>query len=354
MSINRLLGQNNYNLYSNEITVNTATVSGTLNVDGTIAIDGDLNLQNNKKITMDAWTGSDKYIPDHIDLWGSTFGLGITSGNLNIIADGASDINQNIGTSTITKANNGGFSINRNTEINSGSGLIQSQLNINTDDITPNNCAIVLGNSTGYYAIQRTGNNKELSIFQSGDSVNTNVVFTTGTGRIIQFGTGGMQLNGELEAGDVKIGGKIYDSLNSPGTNGQLLTSTGTGILWNSLYEDYSNTVAWAGPWTTPQNGILLIARMGKMVTVTFVVTLAAAALLSIITGTGIIPLNFRPSYENKSLFIALNNTVLVESTCLVQTSGNVILSVGLNGGGFGGIGDTCGFQTFSVSYALV
>lgn len=343
MSINTLFYANGYNLNSNSITVNTATVSGTLNIDGTLAIDGNLDLQANKDITMGSWVGTDKSIPDHIKVWDDSYGIGVTAGNLNIITAANDNINLNAGSETIIKVNNGECSISRNTAINSGSALAQTQLNINTDDVTPNNCDIVLGNSTGYYAIQRTGNNKELSIFPSGDSVGTNIVLTTGTGKLIQNGAGG-----------IEITGKLYDSSNSAGTNGQLLTSTGTNILWGAQYEEYSASVAWTGPWNTPQNGILLIARMGKMVTITFVLVLAVAPQLSIITGTGIIPLSFRPSYENKSLFVALNNTVLIESTCLVQTSGNVVLSVGLNGGGFGGISDTCGFQTFSVSYALV
>lgn len=92
---------------------------------------------------------------------------------------------------------------------------------------------INMGDSNGNYTIQRTGNNKELSIYQTGDSVNTNLVFTTGTGQIIQYGTGGMQINGDFfSLGDAHISHKLFDGANSSGSAGYLLASTGSAVSW--------------------------------------------------------------------------------------------------------------------------
>ena len=340
MSINILFNPNDFNLNSNSITVNTATVSGTLNIDGTIAIDGDLALQANKNISMGSWVGTDNSIPDHIKLFDDSYGLGVTAGNLNIIAATNDSINQNVGSNTITTANNGAYVINRNTQIDSGSASIQSQLNINTDNVTPNNCDIVLGNSTGYYAIQRTGNNKELSIFQFGDSVDTNIVLSTGAGQIVQNGSGGIQCNGGLTVNgtssviDIKINNSLLDSTNSAGTNGQVLTTTGTQTLWASSTSIAENQIFLNSNGGTI-NSDIFIGLSG--ITITGASASYAFAKQSTITGM-FVQINAAPGNLNFWIFHLQKNGVdnlltvsFTDNTTQNSNIGNVAFNAGDN-----------------------
>lgn len=96
-----------------------------------------------------------------------------------------------------------------------------------------NDSILNLGNSSGFYTIKRTENNKELSIFQNGDSVNSNIVLTTGTGSVIQYGAGGMQINGNLiSVGDLYVTHKLFDHLNSSGAANHLLSTDGLTVSW--------------------------------------------------------------------------------------------------------------------------
>ena len=114
-----------------------------------------------------------------------------------------------------------------------GNTTTNSQLFLNREDTQ--GCQIIMGDGTGNWTIQRTGNNRELAIYPNGDSSGTNAVFNMGTGALIQFGTGGSQFNGPMSvSGNLELIQGLIDSLASLGTNGQVLTSTGTQVLWSS------------------------------------------------------------------------------------------------------------------------
>ena len=80
MSVNTLFQPNDYNLYCNNLNAQQLTVVNNLD------LQGDLNMANNKKINMGSWVGLDNSIPDHLNLYGNIYGLGITSSNMNLIA----------------------------------------------------------------------------------------------------------------------------------------------------------------------------------------------------------------------------------------------------------------------------
>lgn len=86
MSINALFHPNDYNLFCNNLNAQELVVVDNLD------LQGNLSVANNKKISMGSWAGSDANIPDHIDLWGGLFGLGITAGHLNLIASGSNHV----------------------------------------------------------------------------------------------------------------------------------------------------------------------------------------------------------------------------------------------------------------------
>jgi hypothetical protein len=107
------------------------------------------------------------------------------------------------------------------------------QLNLVRED--SQDCKIVMGDNSGTWIIQRTGNNNELSIYPLGNSIGTNAVLNLGAGQLIQYGAGGVQLNGPVSlAGNLSVNSGLIDSLASLGTNGQVLTSTGSQVLWSS------------------------------------------------------------------------------------------------------------------------
>ena len=354
MSLSYLLTPNEINLYANSITVNETVLSGDLNIDA------------GNKIIFANSTGSDSTIPDHINLYNNQFGFGITPNNLNILAEsGGGNINNNVGSGgSITNNVNG----NNRTIVNdsgffvAGAGYLASATPTLTDTFlslstgTPEqNINLDFGNGNGYYRIQRTGSNKEISFNQYGNSTDTNIVFNTNAGAIIQNGAGGIVCNGLLACGgNISIGHQLLDGTASAGTAGQILTSTGSNISWGPVYEQFSGSVAYGGPWLIAQNGILLCSKIGKMVTLTFVEVIAPSTSSGIITGTVIIPLNYRPSYENNSMIMVEDQGIVMQGIANVQASGTVLISIGFSGGNFGTVPGTCGFQTFSVSYTLV
>lgn len=192
MSINRLFGQNDYSIYANNVTANNLNATN-ITFDN-IELNGDLDMKPNKKITMDMWQGSDPAYPDHIQLWGSTYGLGITTNSLNIITDGAGHIKQNIGSSNVTDAHNTSYDIHKSTNVDSGSAADDTYLILNATGATKNTI-LQLKEASGTYDIKRDGATKGLEISQTGDSINSDISISTGTGAIIQNGK--MTVNGD-------------------------------------------------------------------------------------------------------------------------------------------------------------
>jgi len=261
MSINRLFGQNEYSIYANNVITNDIT-AGTFTVDtldvNNLTLNGDLTMQNNKDITMGDWVGSDISVPDHIDLYGGAYGLGITNGNFNVIGDRLGNVNINIGSENVIQTNANSHTIHKETDIDSGDPTIETYLNMNATSGT-NSCIIQMGDATGRYKIQRTGNNKELSIYQVGDSTDTNVRITTGNGRLIQSGAGGILCNGLMDCGvGIRVRAQLYDGTNTAGTSGQILTSTGTGTLWQSSATSLGNQIFLNANGTTLNNNYYL------------------------------------------------------------------------------------------------
>lgn len=107
MSIANLFNPNNYNLFCNSINVASSEI-----ISGNVTINGNLSLPIAlTNISMGVWTGSDNLQADHLILWNNgishqAIGLGVTSGNFNIIG-GTASINQYVGGALVCSANGG-------------------------------------------------------------------------------------------------------------------------------------------------------------------------------------------------------------------------------------------------------
>ena len=165
---------------------------------------------------------------DNLASYISTSTSGITgSGTLNTIAMFTPN-GQAIGDSRITQAALGaGINVNTNLTVKGTSTF--------NNDATLSN-----GN-----ALRWTSDDVRIEGTTAGD----NIKFYVGHAEILQLAQSGTLAT---VTGNLRVTGAYYDSSNSPGTTGQVLTSTGSTVEWKSYSESGATFLGWARYDGTP------------------------------------------------------------------------------------------------------
>jgi hypothetical protein len=135
--------------------------------------------------------------------------------------------------------------------------------------------------------------------------------------------------------------------------NGGILLPTSGGTQTNlNYYEEYTHNTNFSGPVTVGLYGLHLV-RVGKMITI----YMANSPLLSTVTAGQLtwnmnttLPSRFYPVTAVNTVVVGRNNNVLTLMNVVIDSSGNMIISVALTSSVFAG---TIGFNTFSMSWTV-
>ncbi len=170
---------------------------------------------------------------------------GITgSGTLNTIAMFTPN-GQAIGDSVITQAALGA-GINVNTNL-----IVSDDLNV-TGSIETNSSLTVQGTSTFNNDVTLSNGNAlrwtSDDVRIEGTTAGDNIKFYVANTEILQLAQSGTLAT---VTGNLRVTGAYYDSSNSPGTSGQVLTSTISGVAWDDATDVVSGAVAKLIPYET-------------------------------------------------------------------------------------------------------
>jgi hypothetical protein len=143
------------------------------------------------------------------------------------------------------------------------------------------------------------------------------------------------------------------------GANGNLnlpsITPTGSGLGTSTPlnhYEEYTHNTSFVGPVTVGVYGLHLV-RIGTMITYYMANSpLVSTATASQLTWSAnvVLPSRFRPPTAINTVVVGRNNNVLTLMNVVIDSSGNMIISVALTSSFFVG---TIGFNTFSMSWTV-
>jgi hypothetical protein len=162
----------------------------------------------------------------------------------NVLLSGASYTNNDANeVAKVFLASEGELNLSADTTVNIGT-LTSTQVNLGS-----NSCHV---NAKGNLKVEKalydslnsagttgkvlcsTGTGVKWETVTSGDSFNTGSVHIGGTSSTTTVNLGS-SLNEVVVKGELKVEKAIYDSLNSAGTTGKVLCSTGTGVKWDTI-----------------------------------------------------------------------------------------------------------------------
>jgi hypothetical protein len=223
-----------------------------------------------------------------------------------------------------------------NQSVVTGDFNLDGNLNMNGGlVIFPPDRGILFGDTADRWYMTNNAFN-DCVLTQQGAAVNKNLFLQTG--------------NGEIIISNISISGSLRDNVSSPGNAGQILTSTGTALRWDNVYDTQISSIEYNGPWGFVQTGVVSYSKIGKQITITFGGVLTTSVSNTAITALGVIPLAFRPSYDNYNIIMVQDNTVNVQGLIIINTSGDITVNVGFSSP-FANSG-SAGFFNNSVSYS--
>lgn len=175
---------------------------------------------------------------DNLASYVSTSTSGITgSGTLNTIAMFTPN-GQAIGDSRITQAALGaGINVNTNLTVSDDlnvTGSIETNSSLTVQGTSTFNNDVTLSNGN---ALRWTSDDVRIEGTTAGD----NIKFYVANTEILQLAQSGTLAT---VTGNLRVTGAYYDSSNSPGTTGQVLTSTVSGAAWDDATDVVSGAVA--------------------------------------------------------------------------------------------------------------
>ena len=182
---------------------------------------------------------------DNLASYVSTSTSGITgSGTLNTIAMFTPN-GQAIGDSRITQAALGaGINVNTNLTVSDDlnvTGSIETNSSLTVQGTSTFNNDVTLSNGN---ALRWTSDDVRIEGTTAGD----NIKFYVANTEILQLAQSGTLAT---VTGNLRVTGAYYDSSNSPGTTGQVLTSTVSGAAWDDATDVVSGAIVKMIPYVT-------------------------------------------------------------------------------------------------------